>query len=257
MSVAEDSVAVVRELGRDILAEELDLVAEVSSLSGWLGGLSGLLVIGSDGINGVSWLNSDNVEAGSEGVGAVVWGVEEIVEGGGSKVVVLGIDLSEDDWGHAGSGLEGSSLVGVVVLDLGESGGASGGRDEGHDVRVVLEDEHSLVGGLIVGGRSDSNDGSGSDVGELELKGESVEGLSGVVSKLELVGVLIELEDLADLGADIEVSALLGGLVKINALPAVVVGEELVGPLSEGTEDGGILSLDGGSLSREGIWGIS
>jgi len=86
-------------------------------------------------------------------------------------------------------------------------------------------------------------------VWELQLKGESVEGFSGVVSQFELVGVLIKLEDLANLSANVEVSALLAAFVEVAALDAVVVSEELVGPLSEGTEDGGILSLDGGLLA--------
>jgi len=154
MSVAENSVAIVAELSGDILAEELDLVAVVTLSS--LGGLLSLLVVGFAGITGVSWLDSDNVEAGSEGVGRVVWGVEQIVEGGGGKVGVLAVDLSQNNWGHGVSGLQGSLLVRVVVLDFGKFGGASGGGDEGHDVRVVLEDEHLLVGGLIEGGGSDS-----------------------------------------------------------------------------------------------------
>ena len=45
---------------------------------------------------------------------------------------------------------------------------------------------------------------------ELDLEGEGVVGLTGGVSELELVGVVIELEDLEDLGNDIEVLVLLG-----------------------------------------------
>ena len=147
----------------------------------------------------------------------------------------------------------------VVVLDSGEGSSKLRGRDEGHDVRVVLEDKHSLVRSLIKGGGSDSNNGSLSQVWELELKSKGVESLTRVVSKLKLVGVVIKLENLEDLGDDVEVSGLLRGLLEVNnSVSTDVIGlEELVSPLSEGTNDGGVLLLNGGSLSGESVWLVS
>ena len=49
---------------------------------------------------------------------------------------------------------------------------------------------------------------------ELQLDGDGVEGLSGLILNLELVGVLIELEDLEDLGNNIEVGVGLGGVLE-------------------------------------------
>ena len=123
----------------------------------------------------------------------------------------------------------------------------------------MLEHEDLLGGGLVVGSRSNSNNGAGSDVGELELESEGPEGLTRVVSELELVGVLVELEDLEDLGADVEVGGLLGSLLEVHAVVSTNVGgaEEGVGPLSEGLLDGHILLLEGRSLSGEGVRGIS
>lgn len=95
---------------------------------------------------------------------------------------------------------------------------------------------------------------------ELELQGKNVESLSGVVSDLELVGVVIEVEDLENLSNNIEIggffrSVLQGGnLTVLNNVGGV---EEGSGPFLEGLLDGNILSLEGGSLSGEGVWSIS
>jgi hypothetical protein len=61
---------------------------------------------------------------------------------------------------------------------------------------------------------------------------------------------------LEDLGDNVEVSVLLGGLLEFNSSLGSNVGggEEVVGPLSESGEDGDILSLEGGSLSGESVW---
>lgn len=93
---------------------------------------------------------------------------------------------------------------------------------------------------------------------ELELEGEGVVGLTGVVSQLELVGVLVKLEDLENLDNDIEVVALVLGSLELNGTISTNVGglEEVVGPLLEGLLDGNILSLESGSLSRESVWGL-
>ena len=93
---------------------------------------------------------------------------------------------------------------------------------------------------------------------ELELEGEGVVGLTGVVSQLELVCVLVKLEDLENLDNDIEVVALVLGSLELNGTISTNVGglEEVVGPLLEGLLDGNILSLESGSLSRESVWGL-
>lgn len=93
---------------------------------------------------------------------------------------------------------------------------------------------------------------------ELQLEGKSVESLSTLVSKLELVGVLVELENLEDLSDNVEISSCLTGLLEVSGSisSGIGAGEEVVGPLSEGGEDGNILSFDGGFLSRESVWCI-
>ena len=261
VSVEKNSVDVVVELSGDVLDQELDLVDEVSS-SGTLSGgnLLGLLVVGLDALVDIAWLNLGNVEAGSES-GSALWVVEQVVEASGWHVLVLLVNLSEDDWGHGDLGLEGGLLSLLLVSNLGDSRGELGRVDESHDVRVVLEDEDLLVlSGLIIGSRSNSNDGSLSDVWELELEGKNVEGLTRLVSDLELVGVVIEVEDLEDLSNNVEVRALLGSLLEWGDLAIsenVGGGEESGGPLLESLLDGNILSLESGSLSREGVWGIS
>ena len=177
------------------------------------------------------------------------------MQGGGGQVLMLLVDFGQDNGGHAHLGLQGSLLGGSLVGDLGQAGGQLGGSDESHDVGVVLEHEDLLVGGLVESGRSDSDNGALSHVRELELEGKSVEGLSGVVSELELVGVLVELEHLQHLGADIEVGPLLGSFLEVADVVTSDVGggEEGGGPLLEGVLDGNILSLEGGSLSGEGV----
>lgn len=93
---------------------------------------------------------------------------------------------------------------------------------------------------------------------ELQFQGEGEEGLTRQVSQLQLIGVLIELEHLENLGNDIEVTLALGSLLELGGSVTANVGalEEVACPLSEGSEDGVVLSLDGGSLAREGVWSI-
>merc|ERR1719329_1825426 len=140
--------------------------------------------------------------------------MEQIVESGKRQGLVLLVNLGEDD-GVGGAGLEAGLLIGAVVVNLGgKVVGELGGVDEGHDVGVVLEDEDLLGGGLVVGAGADLDNAALGDVGELDLESKSVEGGTGAVLKLELVGVVIELEDVEDLGDDVEVRVLLGGLLK-------------------------------------------
>lgn len=96
VGVQEDSVDVVIEVSADIFSEELNLINQVTAASGLLG----LSVVVFDGILGVSWFNSSNVEASSEGVGAIVTVVEEIMEGGVWKVSPFLVNLGKDNWGH-------------------------------------------------------------------------------------------------------------------------------------------------------------
>lgn len=188
--------------------------------------------------------------------------MEEIVERGGWKVLMFLLDVGKDDWGHADFALEGGLLGVLLIRDLlAESGGKLGRADESHDVRVVLEDKHLLVeGGFVVGGRSNLNDGALSQMWEFELEGKSVEGLAGGISKLEFVGVLIELKDLKDLSNDIKITVRFGGLGKGSNVLVIndVLGSEIsVGVFLESLKDGGILSLLSGFLTREGIWSIA
>jgi hypothetical protein len=256
--VQKHSVDVVVGLGGDILNKELDLVDEVATLGGG-GGLSALSIERSNSSRGSSWLNLGDVEAGSEGVGAGAWGVEEVIHGGSWKVLMLLVDFGEDNWGHGHTLVKGGLLSLGLVVNLGEGSSELGGRDVGHNVGVVLENKNVLVGGLIVGGRSDSNNGSLSEVWEFKLEDWGEENITGGISELNFVGVFVELEDLEDLSVDIEITFLLGGLVKGNnsITSSRVFLEVLVSELSELDEDGGIGSLDGGSLSGESEWLVS
>ena len=53
---------------------------------------------------------------------------------------------------------------------------------------------------------------------ELDLESESVEDFIGLVLEFELVGVLIKLENLENLGNDIEVLLFLGGLLELSGV---------------------------------------
>jgi hypothetical protein len=170
MSVQQDTVDVIVGLGGDILDEELNLIDQVLvlSLSG-RGALLGLRVSLASVLS-ISWLNLGNVEAGSEGSLTVVLLMEEIVESGNWERLMLLVDLSENNWGKRVLGvLDLSLLFSLVITDLaGNTVGELGGADESHDVRVVLEDQDLFGGGsLVIGGRSDLDDGALFEVGEL------------------------------------------------------------------------------------------
>lgn len=124
---------------------------------------------------------------------------------------MLLIDVGQNNWGHADLALE-SSLLGVLLVrDLGaQERGELGGADEGHDVGVVLEHEHLLVKrGLIVGGRSNLDDGTLSQMWELQFESKGIEGLTGGISELKFVSVLIKFKNLKDLGNDVKVTTCL------------------------------------------------
>jgi len=263
VGVEEDAVDVVVGLGAHILDEELNLVDEITTLDG-LGraGLLGRLGVSLDAVLHVSGLDLGHIEAGTESGNRVIRLVEELLESRERERLVLLVDFGEDDGGETVSGLEASLLVGLIIRDLGgHAGGELAGADESHDVRIVLKNEDLLVdGGLIVSARSNLDDASLLEVGELDLESKRVEGGTGGIVKLQLVGVLIELEDLEHLGDDIEVRV--GGLdllerSNIGLLHNGVLHEEGVGPLLEGLHDGEILRLLGGLLARVGIRGIS
>ena len=79
-----------------------------------------------------------------------------------------------------------------------------------------------------------------------------------MILQFQLVGVLIELEDLEDLGNDIEVTILAGSGLEgsTGVSEGLVLHEEGVGPLLKSLNDGNILRLLGGLLARVGIRGI-
>ena len=95
---------------------------------------------------------------------------------------------------------------------------------------------------------------------ELELESKGVEDLTGGISELELVGVLVELEDLEDLGNDIEVTGGLGGSLELDGfllIDGVVLTEEEVGPFLEVLNDLGVLLLERWLLSGVGEWAVT
>ena len=251
--VVQDFVLVgVAESG-GILDAELDVPDELATLGALGGGdLLGLAVVHLDGLADIAGLDAGHAEAGSEGLAGEL-SAEELIEGGGAEIGPLAVNVRDGD-GHGWDGLSELGLVGGgVVLNLGDGGGEAGGADEGHDVGVVGEGEHLLGrGGLVNGGRSDSDSLADLQVRELQLEGQSVPGGARGVSQLELVGVGVHLVDLADSGDDVEV-----GLLGLGALQGSVhvLGENVAllevggGPLSEGGEDGGVLLLDGGSVA--------
>ena len=93
---------------------------------------------------------------------------------------------------------------------------------------------------------------------ELQFQGKGVESLTRLISQFKLVGIVIEFKNLEDLGDNIEVILLLGCFLKISDSVSTNVGalEKVAGPLSEGVEDSSVLSLDGSSLSGEGVWSV-
>ena len=98
-------------------------------------------------------------------------------------------------------------------------------------------------------------DRSSSEVGELELKGKSVPGLTGGVSELELIGVFVHLVDPHNSGDNVEIGVSGLGLVEGSVhIPGdtVVVSEPVSGPGSEVAEDLSLVLLEGWLLSREG-----
>ena len=69
--------------------------------------------------------------------------------------------------------------------------------DKCHDVRVVGEVQYFLlVGGFILGCRSDSNGITSSQVRELEFQSKDIPCLSTLISNLEFICVLVQIEDL-------------------------------------------------------------
>lgn len=218
VGVEEHLVGVAVELGRHVLDEELHLVDGVGvallALEG--GTLLGLLVVGLGPLLDVGGLDLGHVELSAEGVLGldflvgldVVEEVEERVDG---ETSVLLVNLGEDGGVNTVDG----SLVELLIASLGlDLLGELGVGGDGEDVGVVGEEEHLLLGGgLVVGRGSDPHDVASVDVGELQLEGEDVPGLgAGSVSESELVGVLVELEDLVDLGNDVEVALLASSL---------------------------------------------
>lgn len=93
---------------------------------------------------------------------------------------------------------------------------------------------------------------------EFQFKGEGVVNNTGGILKFKLVGVVIKLENLEDLGVDIEVfvAGLFGSILKSDGSVSVnvVLGEVSLSEFLEGSLDGRVLFLVGGSVSGESIW---
>ena len=125
----------------------------------------------------------------------------------------------------------------------------------------MLEDKNLFVGGgFIIDGRSNLDNGSSLQVWKLDLEGKGIESLTGEISKLELVSVVIKLENLKNLSVDIKISFFFVANVKGCSLIStfdVVLGEMVLGPFLEGRLDGRVLLLVSGSLSGESVWSFS
>lgn len=116
----------------------------------------------------ITGLNLGNVEAGSEGSFRSASIVEEIMESCDRERLMFLVNLSEDNRGETTVGLDLSLLFSLVIVDFAANSVSElGGADEGHDVRVVLENQYLLGGGLIIGSRSNFNNGALFEVGEL------------------------------------------------------------------------------------------
>lgn len=213
MRVVQDLVLLISVGGRDILAEELSVPGKATL--GFLGHISD-----------ISGLDSQNLEADSEGLSRGV-AVEKISEAGGGHTGEFGANLSD----HVGASFAGLLLD--VLGSLGDGLGQLGVGEEAHDVREVALGKNLLGGGRVVGDRSDSDNLSISDTGELELGGEGEPGVSREVSESEFVGVFIEVTAHGDSGNNIEVGFLGLGLLEgdVHVLGDTVVGSEVfVGP---------------------------
>ena len=97
---------------------------------------------------------------------------------------------------------------------------------------------------------------------ELDFKGKDIVGGSWHVSKLDLVGIVIELKHLSDFSNNVKITILFGCFLKgdgigINLGANINTLESHVGPVLEGGEDAGILSLLSDSVARESVWGIA
>jgi len=110
-----------------------------------------------------------------------------------------------------------------------------------------------------MGAGSDPHNRSGSNVREFDLESQSVEDLVGLVLQFKLVGVLVKLEHLMDLGDNIEVLLLFGSLFELSGVGIgddIAGGEVLGSILLESTSNGAVLSLLGGLHAGESIWTI-
>jgi hypothetical protein len=238
--VVEESVLVVGVHGGGILAEELSL--EVVHLGGG------------------SVLNGSDLNVDSEGVtGESLGSVEEISERGNGHTGEFAGDLRDDDGVRSVASGKVSFISGVVVGNLGEVSSGLRSVNEGADVRVVALAEDVLASGLVGGDRSNVDGVSTSEVGELQLGAEGVPGVTGVISKSDLVGVFIELVDLSDFTLNIEVFTSSGstGLVEGgDSGDGSGTGHVRGGPLSEGSKDVSFVLLEGSAFVGVGDGGV-
>jgi hypothetical protein len=238
--VVEESVLVVGVHGGGILAEELSL--EVVHLGGG------------------SVLNGGDLDVDSEGVtGESLGSVEEISERGNGHTGEFGGDLRDDNGVRSVGSGEVGLISGVVVGNLSKVSSGLRSVNEGADVGVVALAEDVLVSGLVGGDGSDVDGVSRSEVGELQLGAEGVPGVTGVISKSDLVGVFIELVDLGDSSLDIEVFTSSGGTGLVeggDSGDGSGGGHVRGGPLSEGSKDVSFVLLEGSAFVGVGDGGV-
>ena len=107
--------------------------------------------------------------------------------------------------------------------------------------------------GFILGGRSDSDCITYSEMRELEFEGKNEPGLSALVSDLKFVCVLIHFKDLEDLGNYIEVFRLVRNLVQSSVhirCNDIVLTKVLVSPLLDVAEESCFILVKSKLLAR-------
>lgn len=107
--------------------------------------------------------------------------------------------------------------------------------------------------GFILGGRSDSDCITYSEMRELEFEGKNEPGLSALVSDLKLVCVLIHFKDLEDLGNYIEIFRLVRNLVQSSVhirCNDIVLTKVLVSPLLDVAEESCFILVKSKLLAR-------
>ena len=90
---------------------------------------------------------------------------------------------------------------------------------------------------MIVRGRSNSNNRSGSNMWELQFNGKGVVNCTGIILKFKFVSVLVEFENLEDFSVDIKIFILFMGYAKLSSFASTFnagFSEMVLGPFLEG-----------------------